>query len=343
MKKTLLLLTVSAISVVNAQSISVNDTLTTGDKTAYFEADNTAPNQDATAGANVTWDYSTLSPTTQNAGSVKDSIIDNTNTDYPDAYHQEQFDGGINVFFTNTPTEVTSYGFIFDLNGQNATIKYDVDPMQSAVFPMAFGSSDYVDVIDGHLLAVAVGTNVNIAVVGTATVKADGTGTLLLGTTTFTDVIRIKTIEVLDGNVPAIPGIFAGGPVTITRTSYAYYSLSDSKLPVFLHGGLTAIVPTQPDVIQVNVWSSVDLSTGSITSEEMSSTSIFPNPATELVSIESSNATSINIFNTVGQVVYSNSNPSTIESVDVSTFETGIYIVEVKNNEIITTEKLIIE
>jgi hypothetical protein len=343
MKKTFLLLSISAFSIANAQSISVNDTLTTGDKTSYFEADNTAPNQDATAGAGVTWDYSTLSPTTQNAASVKDSIIDNTNTDYPDAYHQEQFDGGINVFFTNTPTEVTSYGFIFDLNGQNATVKYDVDPMQSAVFPMAFGSTDYTDVIDGHLLAVAAGQSFNIVVAGTATIKADGTGTLILGGTTFTNVLRIKTIEVLDGTVPAIPFVFAGGPVTITRTSYAYYSLSDSKLPVFLHGELNAIVPTQPDVLQINVWSSVDLSSNGIDTDEIVSISIFPNPATELISIESNNATSIHIFNTVGQVVYSNLNPSTIQSVDVSTFETGIYIVEVKNNEIITTEKLIID
>lgn len=344
MKKTLLLLSISAFSMANAQSITVNDTVKTGDKIYYFEADNTSSNLDATVGAAVTWDYSTLAPMTQNAPAVKDSIIDNTNTDYPNAFHQEQFDGGINVFFTNTPTEVTSYGFIFDLNGQNATVQYDVDPMQSMVFPMAFGSTDYVDVIDGNLLASVSGQNINIAVVGTATIKADGTGTLNLGTTTFTNVLRIKTIEVLDGNVPAIPLIgFAGGPVTITRTSYAYYSLSDSKLPVFLHGGLTAVVPTQPDVVQVNVWSSVDLSTGSITSDDLNTTSIFPNPATDLVSIETLNATSINIFNTVGQAVYSNSNPSTVESVDVSTFETGIYIVKIKNNENTTTEKLIIE
>lgn len=343
MKKIFLLLSISAYSIANAQSISVNDTLQSGNKIFYFEADNTSSNLDATIGAGVTWDYSTLSATIQNGPAVKDSIIVNVNADYPDAFHQEQFNGGINVFFTNTPTEVTSYGFVFDLNGEVASIKYDVDQMQSAIFPMAYGSSDYTDAIDGHLETTIGIIPVNITVSGTATVKADGTGTLILGSTTFTNVLRIKTIEVLDGIVPAIQPIFAGGPVTIIRTSYAYYSLSDSNLPVFLHGELTAVIPTQPDVIQLKVWSSVDLSTNGIDTDEILSTSIFPNPATELLSIESINVTSIKIFNSVGQIVYSNSNPSTIQSVDISKFETGFYIVEVKNNEIITTEKLIIK
>ncbi len=347
MKKTLLLLTISTTAIASAQTITVNDTLSTGDKTFYFEADNAAPNLDATVGAAVTWDYSTLSPLTQNGPAVKDSVIDNVNTDYPNATYQEQFDGGINVFFTNTPTEVTNYGFIFDLNGQNATIKYDVDPSQSSVFPMAFGTTDYVDAIDGHLVTVVptggINVPVNIVITGTSTIKADGTGTLILGTTTFLNVLRVKTIEVLDGNVPAVLPFFAGGPITVTRTSYAYYSLSDSKLPVFLHGELNAVVPTQPDVNQLNVWSSVDLSTTGLDNDKIVTTSIYPNPAKELISIESSNATSINIYNTIGQVVYSNLNPSVIETVDVSKFETGIYIVEVKNNEITTTEKLIIK
>jgi len=295
MKKTFLLLSISAFSFANAQSITVNDTLRTGDKTYYFEAATTAPNLDATVGASATWDYSTL---TSAGVAVKDSVINNTNADYSNAFHQEQFDGGINVFFTNTPTEVTSYGFVFDFNGQNATINYGVDPMQAMVFPMTFGASDYTDDISGNLVTVAGAIPVDIAVVGTATVKADGTGTLTLGTTTFTDVIRIKTIEVLDGDVPAIPLVgFAGGPVNITRTSYAYYSLSDSRLPVFLHGALNAVVPTQPDVEQINVWSSVDLSpsTSGIELDELSTLSIFPNPASDHLSIESLNATSIHI------------------------------------------------
>jgi len=345
MKKTLLLLTISAASFANAQSITVEDTLRTGDKIFYFEAVTTAPNLDATVGSNVTWDYSTLASANTN-GAVKDSVINNVNADYPNAIYQEQFDGGINVFFENTPTEVTSYGFVFDFNGQNATVKYGVDPMQSMVFPMTFGlaSSDYTDDIIGNLVTTAGAIPVDIAVVGTATIKADGNGTLILGTTTFTNVIRIKTVEVLDGTVPAIPLVgFAGGPVNITRTSYAYYSLSDSRLPVFLHGILNAVVPTQPDVEQINVWSSVSLATGGIEADKIVSTSIYPNPASELVTIETNNATSINIFNTVGQVVYSNVNPLSIESINVSSFETGIYIVEVKNNKTITTEKLIIK
>ena len=339
MKKTFLLLSISAFSFANAQSITVDDTLRTGDKIFYFEADNSAPNLDATVGASATWDYSTLTSTNV---AVKDSVINNVNTiDYSNAFHQEQFDGGINVFFTNTPTEVTSYGFIFDLNGQNATVKYNVDPMQAMIFPMASGTTDYTDNISGVIITAIAPLPVDIA--GTATIKADGNGTLILGTTTFTDVIRIKTIEVLNGTVPVLIPVIGGQPVEITRTSYAYYSLSDSRLPVFLHGELNAVVPTQADVNEVNIWSSVDLASAGVSTNEITTTSIFPNPATELVSIETLNATSINIFNTAGQVMYSNTNPSVIETVNVSKFETGIYIIEVKNNEITTTEKLIIK
>lgn len=340
MKKTFLLLSISAFSFANAQSITVSDTLRTGDKINYFEAVTTAPNLDATVGANVTWDYSTLALANTN-GAVKDSVINNVNPVYSNAFHQEQFDGGVNVFFTNTVTEVTNYGFIFDLNGQNATVKYDVDPMQAMVFPMALGSSDYTDNISGEIITAIAPLPVNIS--GTATIKADGTGTLILGATTFIDVIRIKTIEILNGTVPAVIPVIGGQPVEITRTSYAYYSLSNSRLPVLLHGELNAVVPTQADINEVNVWSSVNLATGGISSDKIISSSIFPNPASEMVSIETTNSTSISVFNAVGQVVYSNLNPTSIETVDVSKFESGIYIVEIKNNKTITTEKLIID
>jgi len=345
MKKTLLLLSVSALSFANAQSLTVSDTLRIGDKIFYYEAETTASNLDAVVGAGSIWDYSNLALINTDAA-VKDSIIPNSNTtDFPDADYQEQFDGGINVFFSNSATEVTSYGFTFELEGNTSTVTYDTDPMKTADFPMGFGTTDYTDVIDGHLKATVDGFGEQtIVVTGTAVIKADGSGTLKLGSTTFTNVLRIKTIEVLDGNVPAILPLFAGGPVNITRTSYAYYHLATSRLPIFLHGKLNSVIPTQPDVEEINVWSSVNLAAyATIEDGEIVKTSIFPNPATDVVTIESINATSINIFNTVGKLVYSKLTPTSIETVNTSNFTTGIYIVEVKNNGIITKEKLIIK
>ncbi len=70
---------------------------------------------------------------------------------------------------------------------------------------------------------------------------------------------------------------------------------------------------------------------------------LYPNPANESVMISSEKDQTIEITNTLGQVVYTTVAMGTSTTVDVSTFEAGVYFVNVYNGDVKTTERLIIE
>jgi hypothetical protein len=83
----------------------------------------------------------------------------------------------------------------------------------------------------------------------------------------------------------------------------------------------------------------IDLVTG-LSSHARNFLNIFPNPARDLVNVESSaDITSIEIFNYLGQTVYRNSSPEGLKcQVNVSDFQQGVYFFRIKTG--ITTRTL---
>jgi hypothetical protein len=72
--------------------------------------------------------------------------------------------------------------------------------------------------------------------------------------------------------------------------------------------------------------------------------SIYPNPATDKLSITSRNGLkieTINIYNQLGQKVFHRNEP--IEEIDISTLGQGIYIIEIITSELKFRQKLIIK
>lgn len=70
---------------------------------------------------------------------------------------------------------------------------------------------------------------------------------------------------------------------------------------------------------------------------------LYPNPANESVMISSEKDQTIEITNTLGQVVYTTVAMGNSTTVDVRGFEAGVYFVNVYNGDVKTTERLIIE
>ena len=71
---------------------------------------------------------------------------------------------------------------------------------------------------------------------------------------------------------------------------------------------------------------------------------VSPNPVQELLKIELDNVRGIccfNIYNVLGVKVFSGTNASSTVNVDVTGFPGGIYFLEVKSNNTITTQKFI--
>lgn len=78
--------------------------------------------------------------------------------------------------------------------------------------------------------------------------------------------------------------------------------------------------------------------------EENSSSylTVFPNPASNQINIEGEDICEVMIYNALGQIVYSKS--GNVESVDTSAFEEGLYVVNVKNiNGITSSQRIVIK
>ncbi len=338
MKKTLLfafgLIGFASIS----QTITVNDTLSAMDKMYYYACDTSAASYPAVTGAGVTWDYSNLAMT-DNSGSVLDTIIYRADSpfsaDYPDADYHDLFNDGVQSFFTNFEDSTVVYGFVFQSFGTEIVIKYDSDPLVSLKYPMNQGDS-YTDDIEGTSELPIFGS-VNFS--GNATITADGSGTLILGSNTYNNVIRVKTVENLSGS-------FGLGSIDVVRSSYQYYSSAVSNFPIFIHGEIDSEI-TGVGNSNLKIVFSKDMLGGFVSNEEMeipNTFSVYPNPANNNITVlTNGNASEITILNALGQEVFSFSKPNTEQIIDISSLEKGLYIVQVKSGNTIETTKLVVE
>jgi hypothetical protein len=340
MKTTLLLMGISFGLAGISQTYELADTLSTGDMTSYFVLDSNANNLSGITGADVTWDYSSIGAI--NIPANNDEIIDRVESDFaadfPDADYCENFENSVQTFFTNSAADniVYVYGFVFEEISNDFVIAYDEDPLEAARFPMNVGDT-YDDDIVGKAIIPLAG---EVALDGSATVSADGSGTLIVGDVTYTDVIRIHTIEITEGLILA-------SPATITRDSYVYYQ-EGTRMPVFIHANILAELGAGGDFGFTAVYAQNEVTDYvSIEDNELKTTNlnVFPNPAaSNMVTISTETGTErIVIRNTVGQTVLDLNQPKSSEMIDVSTFEKGVYIIEATKGSTTTTQKLILQ
>jgi len=339
MKKILLPFAVVGAIAANAQSYTVNDTISAGDSETFYVADSNAVDYATTTGTGVTWDYSTLFTYagTQSLDTIKNASDSPDYGDYSMADYHDDLAGGASNFFTNFQDSVISYGYMFTVDGNQVKVMHNIDPLKMMNLPMSYGDS-YTDSTYG---TAEVFSN-SATTEGDVTVTADGTGDLILGPTTFSNVIRIKLEETINATIDL--GMFGTAQGTVTRTVYSYYDLANQTMPVFMHasifvnsnlfnGGYTA------------VYSSVDLEGASI-EEQLSASdiSVYPNPAEQMVKISTpEGADAVTVLNAIGQTVKTVQNPSALTSIDVSEYETGVYFVQVTKGGAKITKKLFVK
>lgn len=344
MKKVLLGLCVLAGFSASAQTFTVDDTLSAGDAINFYVVDSTASDLDATTGAGVTWDYSTL---TGYAGSPTnlDTVINRADSPYgasfPNADYNDDLNGGTSLFFSNTADSVIVYGYRFEVDGNEVILRHDVDVMKSLEMPMSLGST-FQDSIYGSLDAPGFSIS-GEPTMGEVTVTADGTGTLNIGATSIPNVIRIKLVEILEATI-TIFGMPTAG--FVTRTVYSYYDLANQNEPVFLHASID-VVSTAFNGGYSAVYSTVDVApapSGISTTELDEQFVVFPNPATDYIQISTpENTTELQIINSVGQTVKTIVKPANSIQMDADEFETGVYLIQISNDNRTITKKLVIK
>lgn len=86
-----------------------------------------------------------------------------------------------------------------------------------------------------------------------------------------------------------------------------------------------------------------ECSVGGIEGKSLSGLSIFPNPTSTLLTIESNNPDnhSINITSLNGQLIYSTRMEGTTHQIDLSSFQKGAYFITIRSKDYVTTRKII--
>lgn len=343
MKTTLLLLGICVGVVGNAQTIELEDTISTGNSMTYYVLDSNATNLSEVVGAGSNWDYSTIGGygLPGNTNNVIVASASEHAAQFPDAAYNENFENGVLTFLSNDApgNRTIVHGFVFEEGTNTFIIKYDDDQLVSMTYPMNLGDT-YTDDIEGSAV-VPLGSPIDIS--GTATVTADGTGTLTVGTNSYTNVIRIYTKEVSSGASPV------GGTVTFTRESYTYYDIDNFNMPIFIHGTVFADAGVLGDFGFTAVYSK-DMITDytGVKENELSNEinlTVFPNPVVgELATITTTAGTErLTILNAMGQTVVTLNNPETIEKINAGDLNTGVYFIQAQLGNALKTQKFVVK
>lgn len=319
-----------------AQSFTVDDTLSAGDSDIYYTADSNAVNLDGVTGASVTWDYSNL---WMYAGATQLDTVKNASdspdySHFPSADYHDDLAGGISHYYSNFADSVVSYGFVFDAQGNNVKVKHDIDPLKILNLPMNLNDT-FTDSTYGHadISGAVSDTEGDIVVI------ADGTGTLNLGSSTFSNTIRIKMIETIESTI-TVPFPTSG---TVTRTTYTYYDFSVQNEPILIHSTINVTIPGVNENYSA-VYSSVPLNISSDVEESsIEIFDVYPNPAVDNTTITSENADQLVVVNALGQTVVTINNPQNVETLNVAEFESGVYYIQVQKGDNARTKKLIIK
>lgn len=300
---------------VQAQTLQGSDFPTAGTVKTLMLAD-TSGVQPGNAGTGVTWNFSSLT----NSGQLQtDSFFTPSATPYGASFptativEHEQYPGtNYYIYFKDDGSEFQRVG-----NVQPDTVVY-YDPANQFPYPVSYGSTNN-DTYFASYNANGYLTHMR----GTVTNDVDGSGTLMLPTGTYTNVIRMKFVRNEKDTVFSSPGVTG----QLSQTIYNWYQSS-------LYYPLLSITITQ---VQFSVGSPVSSklvgyrqgTTGiNNLKNTLSFVNAYPNPANDNMEInyqlKQTQSVTFSVINLLGQVV---------KKINTDTQNSGVYTLkmDVKN------------
>ncbi|WP_294232249.1 T9SS type A sorting domain-containing protein [Chryseobacterium sp. sg2396] len=179
---------------------------------------------------------------------------------------------------------------------------------------------------------------------GTITINPNASGTLILGTATFTNVLRVKSVQTFNLHLPSDTSFLV--PIgTITNTSYSYYN-STKKFPLLTTIQTVVNIPianiNNQTTNGAQALSSAFLATGEIAVKK-AGLQLYPNPVQDFIEFKGQAApySTAKIYSVDGKLIKT----SDIRSgkVQVSDLPAASYFIEVsgKNSQKPETSKFI--
>ncbi len=333
MKKILLIATLATSFTGLAQSLTQANEPTIGETQPMFLCDSFAATYAGTTGAGVTWDYSTLS---KYANVIRTVTIEDATTapnaaSFPTSTKTIKVENSLTTYFNSTATERVSQGFVFiEASFGELVAVFDTDEEKLVDYPFANDSS-LTDAYGGTLYFEFNGLPQSPAAVGNCSAWIDGQGTLLMPDgSTINDAIRYKMIDTSSTNIVLI------GDLEIVRTQYEYYDITNSNLPVLTLSRLLIQPPGGAVPLADNsiVLSSVDpVNTVGLFTNDLIEFETYPNPTSGNITLKGefdADAT-VSVFDQSGRLLITQKaiNGS---SIDLSNFNTGMYLLKVTSN-----------
>jgi hypothetical protein len=344
----------SQITITSADLPSANDTVLVSVSTQYSTVDYT------NTGAGQIWDYSGLIASSQkidtfynmSGANFSYQVVFNngfSNPDYDSDYYNKlsgnsipAVPGGIitiedPVYFTkNSNSNSSVVGLGLKINGSEIPAKADtIDVVYH--YPMNFSDSwDSTSYIYLDLNPVFNGMFKRNQ---SRSSEVDGWGQITTPFGTF-DALRVRSVVTYYDSIYIDLGFGGlwndlGTPQDIEYTWWT----NDNKIPVLRiveQNGTASAIEYRDHEVEIGA---------GLNEKNTMEIGIFPNPASEIVTIRINNNSTylIDIMDISGKIVYSNQVNYSSQSIDVSAWEIGVYLVKVTNGNKITTQSLVIK
>ena len=323
---------------VNAQTLSFTDLPSVG--SGWIMGDDTLYNQTIpSGGTGQIWDYSSL------INSFPDTLgfIAVSGTPYTASFPTSNLAG------LDLSTTTYSY-FTADNTGlyvdgiANSTSTFAFNPHR-LYFPVPFAYGNTRSTFSRiQVDTVLQGNNLRIISRTNSTFEADGTGTLILPSGTYTNVLRIKETDLTyDSVLVNVAGFYL--PLSNTASQVSAFN--------FMHPGNSVVLIMSLDGDSLGTmanksryYTGVSVN-GISTTENRNGKNLFPNPANDFINLNISqinNASTVDIYNTNGQLVKTCSHKE-IENGIISTngLKNGNYIYSIKTGTKLISGSFIVQ
>jgi len=313
MKKTLLIL-ISSTGFLSAQTTitkAFNDPII-GETINNVNINGTVDN--SSTGNNVTFTNTSL--TAGSASSANYSAPSSTEISTFPGSTIKMTGGGSTAYYKQTATKLEITGLVTP----DATLNFSTNNGTFIGYPAAFSYSDS-DTAAGTFSATAGSGNFS----GTINISADAYGTLLIGTKTYPNVLRIKSIQNFTLTVFSFP---VG---TIVNTTYAYY---DNLHKAPLLSTTNAVITVQGTPQNTNIAQALNETFLAVSDLKLrEKLSIYPNPAQNFIQLKGnvSKDSKIKIYSLDGKLIKTTDLKS--EKIEISELPPSSYFIEVSDSK----------
>lgn len=285
-----------------AQSLTRTDIgYAAGENYTMYSSDAVSP---GSAGTGVTWDLSAMTNNSQ----VTVNPTVNSGGPFPAANLKlTQSNGGI-IYYNQTNSILEVLG----IDAVSTVFNYS-NPATYLQFPLT-ASSNYTD----QFACTYTVSGFNFTRTGSTQTEFSGYGTLITPAGTFTNVVRLKSTQTLTD-------VYSGGTINTTIISFNWY-----KAGVHHEVANVSASTSNGNTTNSAYYTSVPANLG-LEENQLINLSAFPNPATDVLHINSDEMISkIEFYTVSGELSLNHSmNESNTAEINIAALNSGMYLVKV--------------